>query len=61
MKINLETLKKLSNNGKYLTFDIVPHAKIPNTVLADGKTIGEVTLSTYKAFLKWEKALAEKF
>jgi hypothetical protein len=55
MKILLNRLQKKHEEGEHLTFDIVNHKSIPNTVYSNGTKIGEVTLSTYNAYLSWNR------
>jgi hypothetical protein len=52
-KLKLKELITIYEKGNLLQFDIHSHPRIANNVLRNGAVIGEVTLSTAKAYGKW--------
>ena len=57
MKILLNRLQKKYGEGENLTFDIVNHKSIPNTVFSNGIKLGYITLATYNAYITWKNKI----
>lgn len=52
MKITLKELMFLDSKGSTVEFEINSHPRIPNTVIVNGCVYGDVTMSTYRAYIK---------
>jgi hypothetical protein len=54
-KLTLQDLKNRTLKGEEISFDIVNHKNIPNSVRVGNSVIGHATISTIKAFNNWKK------